>query len=447
MIWALSLLFLIGGGTGFLSAQTAWSFNPDTPTNLAYGAKLKFAKGALRLVWQSENSYNHQFNNTNLNVTPDIPMPYSLRVLPETMGLHSSPDSGSKLTIRYATASGQYEAIVPEGFMLTIPDTRHALVGPAQAVAGFVVVSATYGTTTNFVNVKKSFRTKPLSLPDHGYGTQWNDFAYDAAGSLVFFGNDNGPALAYPNASGTYQIINPRYYGFSSYRAKSCGAFGPYKLVMGLTGDSYFSPQSQPLIQTPSPGNYTSYNWRSPSLSPGLQVKQIIYEAGKFLAIGSSSNSYETKGAVLLSQNGVEWTTVVIPGTTSLEAVCYKSGRWTAVGDSGSVLTSSNGYEWVKTTIYAAGNLTSVASGNDYCAVGTSTGTIYTTRDFSSWAVQIRSSSSISSLAVGDGRFMAVLGNKVYQSQFSQAGIVDIEFQPQNTFVIPQQAVNPFASG
>ena len=448
MIWALSLLFLIGGGSGFLSAQTAWSINPDAPTNLPSDAKLKYANGAFRLVWKTEFDYYRWLNSTNLNATPDIPTPYSLLVYPWTMGLHPATSSAKKLTIRYATSAGQYEAVVQEGSSLTIPNASHTLVGPAQAVAGFVVVSATYGTTTNFVNVENSFRTRTLELPYYSFWTQWDDFTYDAAGSLILFGNDHGPALAYPNASGTYQITNPNSFGYSFNGSKSCGVYGQGKMVMGLSGRSFPYSQAQPLIQTPSPGNYNYFNWTSPSLSPGFQVKQIIYEAGKFMAVGSRSNSSEvyytseTKGAILLSQDGVEWTTVVIPGTTSLEAVCYKSGQWVAVGDSGSVLTSSNGYEWVKTTIPTAGNLTSVASGNGYCAVGTSTGTIYTTRDFASWAVQNRSSGSVSSLAVGDGRFMALVGNRIYQSRFSPAGIVDIVSQPANTFVIPQQAVN-----
>ena len=372
-------------------------------------------------------------------------MPYSLSVNSQTMGIDPAPGFTKKLTIRYATASGQYQAVVQDGAPLTIPNASHTLVGPAQTVAGFVVVSATYGTTTIFADVKNVFRTKSLLFSSSIFNFQLNDFTYDSSGSLLLFGSDFDPVLAYPNTAGSYLTTSSFNYSYYSSGTKTCGAFGEGKLVMGFAnGSSNSLSQDQSLVQTPSPGTYLSSSWTYPMIAAGFQVKQILYEAGKFVAVGTrydSPYSSSSKGAVLVSQDGVEWSTVAITGTTSLEAVCYNSGQWVAVGDSGSVLTSPNGFEWTKTTVSGAGTLASVASGNGYCAVGSSTGKIYTSTDFISWNFQLGASGAVSSLAAGDGRFMALVGTKVYQSPFSSAGIADIVSQPSSAFTVPQQTV------
>lgn len=440
----LGFLLFVSGSSSLLRAQTAWSIHPDVPSSLSSNAKLKYANNSFRLVWQSSTTYPVSFNNTDLNTAPDIPMPYSVSVSSQTMGIDPAPGSTKKLTIRYATASGQYQAVVQDGSTLNIPSGGHTLVGPAQSVAGFVVVSATYGTTTTFTDVKYVFRTRNISL-SYASSFQLNDFTYDGSGSLLLVGKDYQLALAYPSTAGTYQIASSFGYSYFSSDTKACGAYGQGRMVLGFSGSSFSSSsQSQPLLQAPSPGSYSSSSWTSPLIASGFQVKQMIYEAGKFVAVGSrydSAYSTTSKGAVLISQDGVEWSTVVITGTTSLEAVCYNSGQWVAVGDSGSVLVSPNGYEWTKTTVPGAGSLTSVASGNGYCAVGSSLGKIYTTADFISWNFQMGASGSVSSLAAGDSRFMALVGTKVYQSPFSAAGIADIVSQPASAFTVPQQSV------
>jgi|GEM_PF-3344977 len=411
--------------------------------NPGSNAKLKYANNSFRLVWQSGTFYPISYYATDLKAVPDVPMPYSLSVNSQTMGIDPAPGSNKKLTIRYATASGQYQAVVQDGFPLNIPSASHTLVGPAQTVPGFVVVSATYGTTTTFADVKYVFRTKnfPFSQPLSNF--QLNDFTYDGSGSLLLFGSGSGPTLAYPGTTGIYQSASSFNYSYFNYDTKPCGAFGQGKLVIGFSGGYYSSSQDKPLVQTPSPGSYSSYNWTSPMIAAGFQVKQMIHEAGKFVAVGSrydSSYSNSSKGAVLVSQDGVEWSTVVITGTTSLAAVCYNSGQWVAAGDSGTVVTSPNSFEWVKSAVPGAGNLTSVAGGNGYCAVGSSTGKIHTTTDFTTWSFEMGASGSVSSLAVGDGRFMALVGTKVYQSPFSAVGIADIISQPASAFMVPQQS-------
>ncbi len=294
--------------------------------------------------------------------------------------------------------------------------------------------------------MKHVFLTKRLSFSQFGSDFVFSDFTYDGSGSLLLFGSSYyDPAFAYPNVSGVYQISDLGNFGFYSFNTKTCGAYGEGRLVMGFSGNSSGSyPEDQTLLQAPSPGNYSYNSWTSPLIASGFQVKQIIHEAGKFVAVGSRYDSYyssSTKGAVLISQDGVEWTTVVISGTTSLEAVSYNNSEWLAVGDSGSVLSSPNGYEWTKTTVPGAGTLVSVAGGNGYCAVGSSSGRIYTSTNRSSWNLQLIASGSVTCLAAGEGKFIALVGSKVYQSPFSAAGIADIVSQPGSSFTVPQQSV------
>jgi hypothetical protein len=224
---------------------------------------------------------------------------------------------------------------------------------------------------------------------------------------------------------------------------KACGAFGNGKLVMGFSDpySSYYL-QDDSLVYASSSNGYSS--WAYPYVSPACNIKQIVWEAGKFVAVGARYDAYSpyaVKGVVLVSLDGVEWTPVVIPGTSSLEAVCRDEDQWVAVGDSGAVLTSPNGYEWTKTTVPGAGTLLSVASGNETCAVGSSSGTVYTSTDLTLWSSQLTASGSATCLAVGDGQFMALVGTKVYQSPFSLAGTADIVSQPANAFIVPQQSI------
>lgn len=324
------------------------------------------------------------------------------------------------------------------------------LVGPGQSVNGFAVLSATYGTTTAFADVKKVFRTMSLNFSSSYSSFTLTDFTYDGAGSLLLLAGGNSPTVAYPTSAGyrTASInLAPYYSGSFSSTMKSCGVYGIGRLVTGLSSSSYSQYSSSPvLLQTPLVGNTgsSSFSWSAPTIAPGFFVKQIIYEGGKFIAVGArynSTSSYSSTGAVLVSADGVEWTTVAISGTTSLDAVCRDNGQWVVVGDSGSVLTSSNGFEWTKTTVLGAGNLVSVACGNGYCVVGSSAGRIYTSTSFSSWRLQNVATGTVSSLAVGDSKFMALVGTKVYQSPFSPVGIADIVSQPSSSFTVPQQSL------
>ncbi len=438
---AILVLLLFSFGVRVLEAQTAWTLHPDAPLGLPSNAKLKYSGNAFRLGWQTNSNAPVLISMADLSTVPDVPTPYSLVVNSQSMGVDPAPGFPKKLTIRYATGSGEYVAQVTDGSQLNIPSAGHTLVGPAQSVTGFTVVSATYGTTTISADVRKVFRVKSLSVAASYLDFTLTDFTEDGSGSLLFMSGGYYPAAAFPPGNGNYLVRSINYGSFSS-SVKACGVFGNGKLVMGFSDPSssyYF--QNDSLVHASSSNGYSS--WAYPYVSPACNIKQIVWEAGKFVAVGSRYDAYSpyaVKGVVLVSPDGVEWTPVVIPGTSSLEAVCRDEEQWVAVGDSGAVLTSPNGYEWTKTTVPGAGTLLSVAHGNGTCAVGSSSGTVYTSTDLTSWSSQLTASGSATCLAVGDGQFMALVGTKVYQSPFSLAGTADIVSQPANAFIVPQQS-------
>lgn len=436
------------------NAQTSWSVRTDAPSNMTATSKLKFANGTFRLVWQPNIYFNGNpppIYSTDLKETLEIPTPYSMTVSPRTMGTDPSSGGGSlkKLTLRYATSSGEYQAVVPEGSVLQIPSASHTQVGPGRAVNGFVVVSATYGPTNSTVDVKSAFRSEYLPLDPSYYYRDFvpSDFTYDASGSLLVLGSDVFyPAVAYRMAQGQYGIQQVNFNFYRPYDQEVSGAYGNGKLIMGFSEESY-SPyfEGNSLIYSAGSSTYAYGSWETAMSPAGLSIKQISYQGGKFVAVGtrygSSYSSSSEKGVIVISLDGVEWSAVVIDGTTSVRAVGGDGSRWVAVADSGIVLTSLNGYEWTRSTLPATGNLTSVTYGNGTYVVGTDSGRIYTSKDFTTWSFQMAAAGAVSSLAVGDGRFMAVVGTKVYQSLFSPPGMLDIVTPPATGFTVPGQEV------
>jgi hypothetical protein len=206
------LLFCLAART--LQAQTAWTLHPDAPLSLPSNAKLKYSGNAFRLVWQTSSYAPVSISMADLSTVPDVPTPYSLVVNSQTMGVDPAPGSSKKLTIRYATGSGEYVAQVTDGSQLNIPSAGHTLVGPGQAVTGFTVVSATYSTTTTSADVRKVFRVKSLSVASSYSDFTLTDFTEDGSGSLLFMSGGYYPAVAYSPANGIYQVRSINYGSF-----------------------------------------------------------------------------------------------------------------------------------------------------------------------------------------------------------------------------------------
>lgn len=434
--------------TAFLAAgsangQTAWSLNPDAPSNVPNFStgKLKFTNNAFRLVWNTSPTLGKTYH-VDLNDAPQLVVPYSLPVSYQSMGV---PGSGSarKLTIRYVSSTGEYQAIVPDGQTLTIPNSSHTPVGPARPGSGTLVLSATYGTATASVDVKKVFRTTELPFNNSLGGPGW-DFVYGGTGKLLLLSGGSSPKVFYQPGSSSYASSN---IGSSSRDSETavCGAYGNGKLVVGFKDSSYWPDEVEsPLVYSSGSSSYSSSSWSEPAFARGFEVRQIAHNNGKFVAVGArfpSTDRDDSKGAVLISSDGVDWTTVVMNDTTYLESVCHDGTRWVVVGNGGAVLTSANGFEWVRTTVPGGETLTSVAAANGYCVVGSAKGKIHTSTDFTSWHLQYSTSGPVSCLAAGEGKFMALVANQVHHSAFSAPGTADIISQPASRFVVPQQSV------
>jgi hypothetical protein len=443
----LCLVLLAGLAVLPLHAQTAWTVNSTAPTNLKIDAKLKFTNNSFFLAWQEDPSASTPVVSIfNLKEPLTIATPYSLAVNYQNMGVAQTPGVVRKLTVRYVNSSGEYQAVIQDGSTLTIPSSAHTRLGPGQTMSGFVVLSATYGTTSSSVDVKTIFYTKNFTLPYSNLGFKLSDFAADGNGSLLLFGGGSHPSVAYQSSpSSSYKALTINSYESYGSASKACGAFGNGTLALGVSGPTYsYSPSLAYLLCNYGSPGYFSSSWTNPSVTPVFAAKQMMFDGGKFVVVGTRYNSYypyTSVGAVLVSTDGMDWSTIVISGTTSLLSLCYDQSKWVAVGNSGAVLTSANGYDWTRYNVPGAGNLLSVASANGYCTVGSSAGKIYTSTDFTSWNLQVSGTGAANCLAAGAGKFMALIGTVVYQSSFAPIGVADIFTHPAGSFIIPQQSV------
>lgn len=351
----------------------------------------------------------------------------------------------NKLVIRYATSTGEYEAVVHDNKTLRIPSGEHALVGPPRAVSGAVILAASYGTDSKMVDVKNGFRRRTLTFSSSALDFKKGDVIFDEGGQMHILGGSSKPVVAIPSASssGYFQGFSVAT-GFST-DAKVCGSFGSGRLILGFSDDTYStSDLDHPFLQAPNSGNYSSTLWKAPLAGTAFQVKQVIHKGGRFMAVGAVHDSvspYRARGTVFTSSDGLDWTTMTITGTTYLHSVEFDGGRWMAVGDSGVVLTSTNGFEWTRTNIPGGEKLTNVLCANGHWVVGSATGKIYTTTDLSSWRLQFTGAGAVSGFAAGNGKFMALAGGRIYESFFSPPGIADIVSQPASVPVVPGQKV------
>jgi len=446
MLVAFSCLMLAWFCQDRAAAQVVWTGNTDVPLNISSNARLKYGNNSFSLVWTPLNSYPGVAYVSDLKpAQQDTPVPFAFTVNPQTMGIDPAPGT-KRLTIRYATSTGEYTASVSDGSMLTIPNASHTRVGAGQTVSGFVVISAIYGTTNKAVDVKSMLRVKMMLLSPTYDSLQFNDFAYRPEGGLVLFGGGRYPSVGYPSSAGYYQVTEMDGFSYRTTETVACGAFGAGKLVMGISDPSFSGYNDGSHVSYTTPPNYSYYYWSETSIPANFRMKRVIFEDGKFVGVGTrqpDDYSSVTKGAVFVSYDGIEWITQVINGTTSLDAICRDpAGRWVAVGSSATVISSPNAFEWTKTTVPGAGYLTSVCSANGYCVVGSSSGKIYSTTNFSGWGLKVTASGVVTDIAAGDGKFMALAGTKIYQSAFAPPGIADVGTQPAGRFVVPQQSVS-----
>jgi hypothetical protein len=138
--------------------------------------------------------------------------------------------------------------------------------------------------------------------------------------------------------------------------------------------------------------------------------KCTCYGDGKFVTVAYSG------GHAMVSSNGIDWTSHVIPGATNnWFSVCYGNGVFVAVGQAGTgnrVMTSTDGLNWTLRTSAADNTWTSVCYGNGVFVAVASSGTgnrVMTSTNGIDWTAGTSiPNKSWRSVCYGNGIFVAV---------------------------------------
>lgn len=142
------------------------------------------------------------------------------------------------------------------------------------------------------------------------------------------------------------------------------------------------------------------------------QVRGIIYNGSKFVAISNSSS-------VFVSTNGTNWTTYTTIASKTWNGVIYTNGTFYAVSNDGYISTSTNGETWTTPTQIMSYTIEEIRYGNGvFVAVGGS-GYTSTSIDGETWTTPIRianNSSDWYGLTNNNDMFVAVgdSGNMTY---------------------------------
>lgn len=146
------------------------------------------------------------------------------------------------------------------------------------------------------------------------------------------------------------------------------------------------------------------YSGKTIAVSLSVTLNAIIYENGKFIAVGNN-------GTVLISPDGYEWKKIIIEnGAYNINDIIFNNGLYIVVGEYQTIYTSSDCITWVQRHYYSQSNLSfnAIAYGNGvYVTVG---GTTRISTDGISWVSPQGSVGGVVStdIAYGAGVFVIV---------------------------------------
>jgi hypothetical protein len=188
-------------------------------------------------------------------------------------------------------------------------------------------------------------------------------------------------------------------------QSATMGAFGSGNeaLLIGREGD-YF--------RGTSPTNWTRLTLGTDDARYG-----VLYAAGKFVAVGHGFDLYgrNTLVPISISTDGATWTRAASnPGfsTATLNALCYRSPIFVAVGDGGRIFSSSDASNWTQRTSGTTTQLlAAAASPGAFVAAGVD-GAILSSIDATTWVSRSSGvSATLRGATYGRGRFVVVGDN------------------------------------
>ena len=336
------------------------------------------------------------------------------------------------------------------GFGYTSPPT--IVITPTSGGSGATATATVLGGIVQAVTVNTNgsgYTTAPtataatnivssVTITQYGYG-------YTAVPTIVI----GSPVASYTAWSSGATATNATYYSYSGnyYLSTSVGTFD----VTGPThtsGSATNGTVSLTYVATNAVGTatLTNYGVYTVTLSTGgfgytsVPTVTIADLSAKFVAVSSTANTGAylpiwTGAGVAVAPNTAWTATTALPSTTNAD-IAYGLGIYVTVGGTGSANSSSTGTSWTARTIttLGAGTWSSVAWGHGANAqvgpgtfVAISTGnnaTAYSTNG-SSWTNggNLPVSSTWTSIAYGNNRFVAIASNQRYVAYSLNAGI------------------------
>ena len=148
--------------------------------------------------------------------------------------------------------------------------------------------------------------------------------------------------------------------------------------------------------------------WTSVPSGTSAALAGVAFD-GKVVAVGFNNRTLVSE--MLTSADGGSWNEVVSPlfGRVFLEAVTYGGGKFVAAGTNGSILTSKDGIAWTRAVSGTVAVLRGVAYGGGRFVAAGEGGLISTSPDGVSWTYEDSGTfASFHGIAYGGGRFVAV---------------------------------------
>jgi hypothetical protein len=160
--------------------------------------------------------------------------------------------------------------------------------------------------------------------------------------------------------------------------------------------------------------------WSAQNLGANRHLADVIYAAGRFVAVGAWYDAAGVRSLAFTSTDGVTW--IERPtASRAWKSVTYGNGLFVAVGDH-TIDTSPDGVAWTRRTPYLYAQLQGIAYGNGMFVTtgiwtddrGTSYQCVQSSRDGVSWTGSgAPTGVPLRSIAFGSGQFVMVGDNGV----------------------------------
>lgn len=147
--------------------------------------------------------------------------------------------------------------------------------------------------------------------------------------------------------------------------------------------------------------NLDRWAWRHP-YPQGSHLRSITWGGGRYVAVGTAAN-------IVVSEDGENWTSVVLPTGETFHTVAYGNGRFVAAGYQ-LVVTSKNGLDWQLGRVPDSDYIQRVTfGGGRFIATGYNA-KLYTSKDGMKWTAH-PFPGSYPQVCWGEGRFVAASHN------------------------------------